>query len=332
MDRIRIPGLFGTRKGSRLSQIEEGYLFRISRGVPLGLAGLASLVLVGGVLVLLYTLVPPRKVREPVPAAIPPAVAVSLADVQAHLSSVDGAPVTTTTGTVETVPVAATRTDSSWVSLARRVHAIRTLFPAPTYSWADRYESYCADSYLDYCFRTEQRQVAQGVASLVLSSVQMYDTGRHDEWIYLPDVKEGYQLNVTDVGRKLAALAELEGILRQVPVGQRREILSGWTSVRQARESERLARIERENERVASERAAEQGRYAAAQLKRTTLRSSSFSGIVGAIGALWMLGLTLALLAIERNTRAFRGAMRDSAAPQPGQTAGASPVSMAETA
>jgi hypothetical protein len=174
----------------------------------------------------------------------------------------------------------------------------------------DRYESYCADLFMGYCYRMDQRLVGRGVASLVLSTVQMYDSGSQEEWISLPDVKEGYQLNVTDAARKVAALTELEGILKQVPVAQRRDILSGWTAVRQARESERLAQISRENERVASERAAEESRYATAQLRRTTLRGSSFSGILGAIASLWMLGLTLALLAIERNTRHLRGPAR----------------------
>jgi hypothetical protein len=322
MDRIRIPGLFGTRKGSRLSEIEQGYLFRISRAVPLGLAGLASLVLLGGALVLLFTLIPPRKVREPVPAAIPPEVTVSLTQVQSHIASDNAgeADEATYDEEVETAPVAA-RTEPAWLALAGKVHAIRTLFPAPAYSWVDRYETYCADAYLDYCFRTDQRLVARGVASLVYSSVEMYDTGRQTEWVTLPDVKEGYQLNVTDAARKVTALTELEGILRQVPAGQRREVLSGWISVRQARESERLAQITRENQRVASERGAEQARYAAAQLKRTTLRGLSFSGIVGAIGALWMLGLTLALLAIERNTRQSRTLTRE-APPVHAQAAG----------
>lgn len=331
MDRLRIPRVFGTRQGSRLSRFEEGYLFRISRAVPLGLAGLASLVLVGGALVFLYTLVPPRKVREPVPAATPPQVAVSLADVQSHLKSLEPvAPSTTTSAPAASTQPAAPPVDPASLALARKVHAIRTLFPSPSYSWVDRYESYCADLFLGYCYRYEQRQVARGVASLVLSAVRMYDSGSREEWIYLPDVKEGYQLNVTEIPRKMAALGELEGILRQVPVGQRREILGGWTSVRQARESERLAAISRENQRVASERAAEQERYFAAQLRRATLRGTSYTGIAGAIGALWMLGLTLALLAIERNTRGFRGAARDSAAPA--QAERASPLAVADTA
>lgn len=331
MDRLRIPRVFGTRKGSRLSQFEEGYLFRISRAVPLGLAGLASLVLLGGALVFLYTLIPPRKVREPVPAATPPQVAVSLADVQSHLKSLESeAPVTAVPAmdTTQTTTTAA-QTDPAWLALARRVHAIRTLFPSPTYSWTDRYESYCADLFMGYCYRYEQRQVAQGVASLVLSAVRMYDSGSREEWIYLPDVKEGYQLNVTEIPQKVAALGELEGILRQVPVAQRRSIVSGWTAVRYARESDRLERINRENQRVVSERAAEQARYMAAQAKRSTLRGFSFSGIMGAVGTLWMLGLTLALLAIERNTRQLRSLSREAAPVQPHV---APPLVPAETA
>jgi hypothetical protein len=308
MTRIRLPVPAAGRSDHTLTRFEERFVYRISRGVPAGITALAGVVLLVACAAVLYTLVPPRPVREPAPAVIPGEVSVSLEEVQQALSvaGTDRAVVADTT--VASAPSAATpHVDPSWAALADRVHAIRLLFPAPTYSWNDRYQTYCADRYFDYCFRTEQRRVTEGVSSLVYAAASMFDDGSQMEWVPETATRpEGYHLDVTGVDRKLAALGELEGILAAVPVAQRRQVASGWIGVRSAREAERNAAIAAEHARVANERAAEEARFTAAQAKRATLRSTSLTSIVGAIGSIWVLGLTLALLAIERNTRHLR--------------------------
>jgi len=312
MNRIFVPRVAGQAETSRLTVIEQGYLFRISRAVPLVLAGLAGAILVAAAATFLYSLVPPRGIREPAPAVIPPDVTVSLQDVQTHLAPRN----TGTTEDTTSVPSASAQrpvVDSSWIALAQRVHAIRGLFPAAQYAWADEYQSYCADGWMGYCFQTASRRVREGIGTHVLAAVSLFDIGDEETWINLPDAR--YQLNVTNAPRKTRALAELEGVLRAVPVTQRRDILEGWLAVRAARENERLAAIGRENQRISSERSADQARYAAATLRRASLRSASVTGFLSAVGALWMLGLTLALLAIERNTRQGRQVAARGAVP-----------------
>ncbi|HEU4561304.1 MAG TPA: hypothetical protein VFS20_25855, partial [Longimicrobium sp.] len=203
--------------------------------------------------------------------------------------------------TTPTVPL-----DSAWLRLASRVHAIRRLFPESVYSWNNRYETYCTSVFFGTCYGTAQRQTAWGISTAVMAAVNLYNSGSNEQWVVAPGTSEGYTLNVTEIDRKLTALGELEGILKATPAGQRREVLGGWTSLRREREQERLAQIGRENERVETERAAEFARHQAAVASRRGVRASALMIIAGSVTAVWMLGLTLALLAIERNTRPGR--------------------------
>jgi hypothetical protein len=310
MNRVKIPSIFNQRQKSKIATFEESFIFRISRAVPLSLAAIASVVAGVSFLLLLYSIIPPRAVREPEPAVIPPEVTLSLQDVEAHLRSratIYNGPVPVSADT--SVASAATAQNPSFLALARKVHAIRTLLP---HAWEDRFETYCASSFFGYCTQTGRRQTAEGVSPYVMAALDIYDTGDDREWIYVQEAGQSYELNVTDADRKLKAITELEGILKAVPAGRRKDLLTGWTTLRRERENDRLARIGAENNRVSSARAAEEARFAAAQVKRGALRSMSLSGIGSAIAGLWLLGLTLALLAIERNTRALRVTMLGS--------------------
>lgn len=327
MRNVRVPRLFGTRSPSALDRIEEGYIFRITRAVPTGLIALATLALGVAVLAVAFSLIPPRPVREPNPAATSPEVRITLQDVQRHIApeeDVEMAPYTGSQGvSTRTVPI-----DSAWLRLAGRVHAIRRLFPESVYSWDDRYETYCTSVFWGNCYGTAQRQTAWGISGAVMQAVNLYSSGSSEQWVVAPGTSEGYTLNVTDVDRKLTALGELEGILKAAPVRQRREILGGWVSLRREREQERLAQIGRENQRVESERAAEFARHQAAVASRRGVRATALMIIAGSITAVWMLGLTLALLAIERNTRPGRklAAAEPVEAPSPASASALAPA------
>lgn len=307
MSTVRIPWLFGARTGSQLDRLEESYIFRVTRAVPTGLIGIATAALAIALLAVLYSLVPPRPVREPAPAVTPPEVRLTLAEVQQYIAPASAPAV----GTTVTVPTTQTTTavptvDSAWLRLASQVHAIRRLFPESTYSWNDQYETYCTSEFFGTCYGTAQRQTAWGVSSAVMQAVNLYNSGDQEEWVTAPGTGQGYRLNVTDAPKKLAALTELQTMLRATPVGQRRDVLGGWTSLRREREQQRLAQIGSENERVASERAAEFARHQGAVAARRGIRGAAMMIIGGSVMAVWMLGLTLALLAIERNTRSGR--------------------------
>ncbi|HEU4558582.1 MAG TPA: hypothetical protein VFS20_12065, partial [Longimicrobium sp.] len=87
MRNIRAPKLFGSRSPSALDRIEEGYIFRVTRAVPTGLIALATLALGVAVLAVAYSVIPPRPVREPAPAVVPPQVQVTLEDVKRYIAS-----------------------------------------------------------------------------------------------------------------------------------------------------------------------------------------------------------------------------------------------------
>jgi hypothetical protein len=307
MSTIRIPRLFGTPATAQLDRIEAGYIFRVTRAVPTGLIAVATLALVIALLAVLYSLVPPRPIHEPAPAVIPPEVRLTLDEVRQYIAPAaapasSGAVVSQTA----TTATAAAPMDSAWVQLATRVHAIRRLFPEREYPWNDRYESYCTSEFFGTCYSTAQRQVAWGVSSAVMQAVNLYSSGDQETWVPVPGTGEGYALNVTEPAKKLAALAELETMLKATPVSQRRDVVVGWTSLRREREQQRLAQIGSENQRVEAERAAEFARHEAGIVARRGIRGFALMTIGGSIMAVWMLGLTLALLAIERNTRPGR--------------------------
>lgn len=309
MSNVRIPRLFGTSNGSQLDRLEAGYIFRVTRAVPTGLIAIATAALAVAFLAVIYSLIPPRPMREPAPAVAPPEVRLTLDEVRRYIAP-SGAPVADTivnvAGAATTSATVPAPMDSAWLRLAVQVHAIRRLFPETTYAWQDQYETYCTAEWFGTCYGTAQRQTAWGVSGAVMQAVNLYNSGDQEEWITVPGTSQGYTLNVTDAPKKLAVLAELDTILRAAPVGQRREVLGGWTSLRREREQQRLAQIGNENQRVEAERAAEVARYQGAVAARRGIRGNAVVIIGGSVMAVWMLGLTLALLAIERNTRPGR--------------------------
>ena len=323
MRRSRILHLF-EKSDSPLDEIERWYIFRVSRAVPTALIALASIGLVIAVLSIIVSVIPPRPVQEPAPAQIPPEVSVSLQDVKGMIATPAQAAATADTTVASTpsyytAPPSAPAVNPAWVGLARRVHQVRRLLE-PTWSWDDRYETYCSSAFFGTCYQTSQRQTAWGVSRTVFRAVNLFNDGNEEHLVYLPDANVSYEVNVTGLDRKAAALDELIGILRQIPARQRLEALDGWTTLRQQREEARATQIAQENARVTMQREAEIARVAAAHASHSLMRRTAVIGIAGGIALVWMLGLTLALLAIERNTRKpAQAAALPSPAPLPSQ-------------
>lgn len=287
-------------------RFERGLVLRVGRAVPLSLAVFACLVLGIAVLVLLYTAIPTRGVQEPAAAVVPAEVVVSVADIRAALTPAPAAvenPRDAQTAPADQGPSAGAR------AVATALHQIRALVPEELAPWRDAYQRVCRQYYFGTCYGEYQQLVARGISSY-LTAVTDLDDVEHSraEAVEIADDGVRYVVNGSNSDRKVATLNEARAILQGQAPAIRAQYLRAWSELRVQREAARQHAIRMEQERIVRQRAEEASRVLAEQLSKSATRSTAAAAAASAIGLLWTIALALAVLAIERNTRALRNA------------------------
>jgi hypothetical protein len=286
---------------SRLQHFEEFFLYRVARGFPAAAAAIAGGLLICAIAVVLYTVTPTREPVTPKPAQLPAEVSVNAADVALAIRTAQPA----TPATTAAAPTASVSNGARTVAIA--LHQLRELLPSPTYIWRDEYEMVCTNWYYGYCLNRERQLTARGVSSTITGILDLYDAPNTEaEKVELKEVSTSYNVNGSNDVKKVAVLKEAAAIVSAVPIAERGRQLRAWSKVRRDRESARQELIAAEEARVAREAAAEEQRYSQQKLEKTTNRLLAATIAGYSIATICFVGLALALLAIERNTRHLR--------------------------
>jgi hypothetical protein len=288
-----------------LDKIERGFVFRVTRGVPLTLALIAGGLVVATVLVALFTLLPPKQPTDPTPATEPGPVALTAQDVASAVAAQQSAAKIASTAAREASAPANPPVSEGAREVAMAVYKIRELMPSAQYAWADEYRTVCAQRYYGYCLEERRELSRRGVSGRLVGVMDLYDEpGSSSEKVRLRELSTEYTVNGSNAGEKVRALEAAVAVLQPIAVAERGAYLAAWSDLWQEREQTRIATIQAERNRVARERADEEARFAREQEEKRSLRMMATMGFGYAMLAIWLFGLTLALLAIERNTRA----------------------------
>lgn len=299
-----------TSPSSTADQLERGFIFRLSRLLPLGLAVVAGGIAVIAIIVMMVSFVPTSKPAEPRANPAPAPVVVSVADVAARLAPAQA------TAAARTVAASAsdTATPAEAVRLAVRLHAVRRLMTEANVPWENRYRTVCTSSYAGYCFGTERRLTTRGASRDVDEVLELYNASPMPVTVTVADsaktrgeaARARYEVDYSNAAAKQTALDEAAAILAATPAADRRATLRAWAELRAERETARQEAITAEEERLAAERTLAASEYESARTQRKLWRASAITATGVALASIFTVALLLGVLAIERNTRALR--------------------------
>ena len=294
---------------------ERRFVFRVARLLPLVSAAVAALALIVGAGLALYSLWPVPKPSQETPAAEPPPVQVAAADVLARVRAAPRsapAPAPAAAPAAERPEMPAPGPSAEARRIATGIDVVRRLFEAAKVPWEAGYATEClAVGAGGRCLRTELRMSAEGIGGRVFRILGDYDTQRGSERV---DVGGGasarpsrtYLVNPSNSDVKVAVLTELAQVLASIPDAERAAALNAWADIRREREAGRRSAIAAEDARVRGVNAQRAAGRLVAMAKRTVARFTSARLIAAALAGTLAVGLMLALLAVERNTREMR--------------------------
>jgi hypothetical protein len=293
---------------NQVERFERSVVFRYARVLPIVLAALATVTGVGAILMVTYSLIPPTRAKVTPAGPPPPAVTVSREDVLAYLKAVDVPDSAIASPPPPSTVAAAGSTTNSGpsaeaITLAKKLHQLRGVAASRDLPWTDESTQVCTSGYMDQCYSYDTRIVAKGVGPAVLGVLKQYDNTDVREEVQIDGSDQSYVVNASNVEIKLALLSEITSILQTSPRGNR-SLASAWAQLRHDKENARQQAIDAESMRVNAETVENEIKYAAAQAKRVVVRWTSTRALLGALAGLVGTGLLLAVLAIERNTRA----------------------------
>jgi len=290
-------------------KIERGFIFRFGRSVPLSVACLAGVMLIAATAVAVYSVVPPTE-RPVRPIADPPApVAISAIDLETVMLAEPAEPLET--------EVAASRPSAppaEAIALAGLQDSLREILAAGSIPWVNRYESVCTyrGTLTGTCYRWSRRLVSIGAGERVSELLELYDTGWPQTYeVTLSDRRPArtYLVSSSGVDSKSSAIHEAIALLSDLVPSQRREGFDVWLRLRNDRERARQVAIQSEERRFAAEQRQAQAEAAAALAEKQLVRGVALLVAGAAVGTILLAGLLLALLAIERHTRALQEVM-----------------------
>jgi len=290
-----------------LDRFEKDVVLRIARTAPLLLAGLAMAMLVIAAVVLVVSLVPPRRPADPAPAEAPPVVALGVEDVERYLSEIERA--RESTAKAAPAPRSSIGTwepSASALALANEIHRTRVALEEKGIAWESRYRTECVERIFGTCINTRRRVVTQGLGDRILAVLSLHDTADTTETVRIEAEQATYTVNPSNVETKTALLEELRTLLAAESAREPQTLATAWLELREQYDRERIERIRQEAERVAAEAAAARTRHEEALINRRERLTAALAGLGIGFTALIVLGLGLAVLSIERNTRALR--------------------------
>lgn len=297
-----------------LETLEDGFVFRVARGIPLVAASLGIAVLAVSLIIFLVSLIQPMrpKVQEAPPQ--PPPVEINVSDIMAYMAEEKGAGEASNVGSAESGRVGSerkgveTEANEAAVAVARALHRVRGVAAKHGVMWLDETERYCASQRIfgSGCIRYATRVAKPGLESLLLEHLERFDAGSRTQSVSVPGTQVRYTINYTNHDEKARIINELVGILEAAPAGRGEEIAFAWIELRDRRESERRAQFAAARRQVAQANQAAQRAYEERLERMERRRERGVQGMAVALTIIFLTGLILAVLAIERNTRALR--------------------------
>ena len=275
----------------QLEKIERNVFFKLSRNLTFLVGSLAVLSLIISLLIFLYAVSPTSRGSRPEPPAISNSN-VTLDEIKAELTKMAQKASETTTFPGVQKPAAfeqvkasttapAVREKTPRQKLEDKAKEIQALFPAKLYPWTNVYKTVCVQpGVYGGCWQTKQTIVKYGVSGRIDSVLRYYN-----------------------VEQALSVLDELNTLVSSYPVEQRGDVLKAWAILRI--EKEKAARKNFNKAERAYREAVERQResYIASVGKKAALKPTSLMILGISFALLWQVGLILAILGVERNTR-----------------------------
>lgn len=293
---------------------EHQVIFRLARLLPLGIGGLATLALVICLLVLVYALLPSIEPKQPDDIAAPAPTSVTSAEIQQYLQQAAAPTETveqpvTDSASAETVTTEVNPQKPEGIALATAIGELNQLLIKAKVSFIDVTEQQCAGyGYYDECYQWREVTIKEGVSKQYFEVLSIYSQNEGVERVEYSVPKADFSVNlVVDSGiqAQIDATNELNNILRELKPAQILEYYNAWADLRTDKEAQQQQEYQTqqlEQEQQYTEKVANHQETIAT---KQMLKSSSGMGLMIALGLLVFAGLVLAVIAIERHSRAM---------------------------
>lgn len=300
-----------SKEMSKIEQFERVIVFRSARFLPLLLSVVATVMLVIAGFALLYAIIPSWKPKQPAPVPEPPQVAVTGSEITDYLNrSAQVASPSTQPNAANQPGNAGQNSNASSVpvvspdakSIANELDAIRKQALALSLPWANEYQTVCQQVFFGNCYNQRTVMSSRGVSGYIDQAFGHHNDGTVPvETVQVGD--QSYRVNSSHHDAKLAILKELETVLASAQAENARKLLNAWGKIREEKERDRDKALRSEQERRDQAYASAQMRYETTVEKKHRIRSTSIYVVSMALGGFVLLGLILAVLAVERHTR-----------------------------
>lgn len=291
---------------------EQRVVFRLARWLPLILGALATLALIVLVIALAYAYSPNFGPREPDAIPYPIPAQLSAEDVKA------GVKATNPEEMVEIPLPGEEKQDGSekpksadprLEEIASEFSKLIKLLSSHDVPFGDIKRTECAQYIWGNCYRERDVVVRRGVSDDLFEILHIYDEAGEAEKGIVKIPETGLTLTVlinNGLDHKITVLAELNGLLQGVSAKESEKFVRNWIAVRLDRENEQRANHQKKVDEQYAKYSEERSEYEGAVSRKQSMRSTVMLGIVSALGLLVFCGLILAVLAIERHTRALK--------------------------
>ena len=292
---------------------EHRVIFRLARLLPLGIGGLATLALVVCLLVLVYALLPSIEPKQPDEIPAPTPTSVSSAEIQQYLQQA-----ATPAETTEPPATDSTRSETAaaevnpqtpeGITLAAAIGELNQLLIKAGLSFVDVTEQRCMNYYYEQCYDWREVTLKEGVSERYFQVLSMYGKNDGAERVEYSVPQATFTVYlVVDAGiqAQIDATNELNSILRELKPAQVLEYYNAWVELRTNKESEQWqayeAKVSEQDQQYSEKVESHQETVTTKQM----LKGSSGMGLLIALGLLVLAGLVLAVIAIERHSRAM---------------------------
>ncbi len=274
----------------RITGFERRFVFRVARGYFFAMAILAVATFVGGGVLAVQSL---TRRDVPAPAALRPPTphsAISYAQVSEHIRKTEEERQRRSGGTLEQAANRSSssaerveRTDPTAARLDEIGKRLRALFPDSSYAWADEVENVCVEPTAFGCLRRENRIKRRGIVGTINSVMRGIDSD--DE--------------------RMRILELLIGVLEQTPVLKRGDMIIPTIQLEISLSADDAAAKESYEGKVTDQRAQYAREVEENEAKRQRWWRWGLTGLGTGFGLLIVVSVFLALLSMERHTRAL---------------------------
>lgn len=306
--------------GLRLERFERAVVFRSARFLPLILSAISTLMLIIAVVVLLYSLIPSLRPNKPKPLPEPAQVSVNRTEISSYLNRTQQ-PATATqqqnqedqgSETGQTSPPPEPTVSPEAKSIAAELNFLRDKAAALDLPWDNEFQTVCQQIFFGNCYGQRTVLTARGVYGYIGQAFSHHnDPETAEETVQIND--QSYRVNPSHYDAKLAIVKELEAVLSSARPEDARKVLAAWGKLREEKENARDKSLADAREHQEQTYARAQADYENTVARKHVLRGASLSAAGFALGAFVLLGLILAVLAVERHTRLLEATLRQVA-------------------